>query len=631
MSCLIPAMPDVYSMVDPARKTASEGGMRDNGRYFVPPLGFEQYRQQHQSQSDACGLLQNEASWLKQTLRGALQSAGGERSLPESNFRRFLPPFSIDHGQHQPDGRSHHHGPGELDSRKSVADLIGEGRMRRYGSQRSADHCLSDGLFMEPLESLHRRAERPPSVSVMFGDASRSTSREHNDANFEIGKFGRIKVLNDPELNQSKEIRIKIDREAGQLFATPRQQHSLNQLLGYLGDRIRRHFGAACDNGIRLDDQQGLSDGDGRSGSGRKFSRNDRFHSETEDQIHRMNRFDGAGHGRLSRREVDDYFSRRTVPQQRDESKSVMAAKEAMSALFNPDRRSPYDTLRPGLSGGLEVGRYGLTADHLNGWLSKNIGLPPDWQKIQTLANEGKVSPRFADQFQNPNFAGEFLGFVDNLRTGQQPISRLDMRRFLPKELQEAVMTDIVSDFARQCRGDMGAIALSYRLGRSPEQLSAADINDPRNQSYARSAQRLYGLAQSRQMSTPDSPLEYSCDRSELGQRLAAEAVRTARQMDSIGWCARGVKRTLRRFGVDGIEGHAADTKEFFDRDRRFQRVDINHLQPGDIVVRGRSRGHRYGHVLVYLGNGMEASDHVQRLSKAAKYGGSWAYRMVST
>ncbi len=643
--------------------------MRDIGRYFMSQLGGEQHQQQYRSRDDAYGPLQHEAGVFSNILRSRLHSQGADRTLSDASSGKLLPPFTIDHGRYEHHGhydrQGHHYGHADLDSRKSIADLIGEGKFRRYGRQHAGDHRQSDALLMEPLESFQRRAERPPSVNVMFGDANRAAGDDRSNANFEIGKYGRVTVLRDPELNHLREIRIHLDREAGQLCPTPRQQYSLNQLLTYLGERLRRQFGAACDGGIRLDDQQGLSGGDGRRVQNRNFARQERFHPETEEQIHRMNRFDGAGHGRLSHREVDDYFSRRTVPKQQGESRSVMAAKEAMSALFNPDRRAPYDTVRQGLSGGLEIGRYGLTAEHLQGWLAKHIGSPPEWQRLQGVAQDGRLPRAYAEQFQNPYFMGEFLGFVENLKTGHRPVSALDMRRLMPRELQESVMTDLVGDYARKCRGNMGAIALSYRLGRNSDQLSAADLNDPHNQNYARTALRLYGLAQSRQMSQGDSEIEYICNRAELGNRLSdgrysdrrrsnresesisengyttersqlghrlvAQAVKTAHQMNSIGWCARGVKRTLRHFGVDGIEGHAADTKEFFDRDRRFKRVDLNDLQPGDIVVRGRSRGHRYGHVLVYLGNGMEASDHVQRLSKASKYGGSWAYRMVST
>ena len=58
----------------------------------------------------------------------------------------------------------------------------------------------------------------------------------------------------------------------------------------------------------------------------------------------------------------------------------------------------------------------------------------------------------------------------------------------------------------------------------------------------------------------------------------------------------------------------------------KFQEVNISrdqhdNLPRGAVVVWGRSGAKPYGHVTVALGNGMEASDHVQRMIMGGRYG----------
>jgi hypothetical protein len=122
-------------------------------------------------------------------------------------------------------------------------------------------------------------------------------------------------------------------------------------------------------------------------------------------------------------------------------------------------------------------------------------------------------------------------------------------------------------------------------------------------------------------LQTPASP---------LGKALVTEAQRNAERLNKVGYCAKGVSQKLSKFGVN-ITGHAAHTKPRFDRDSRFEKVSMSHLEPGDIVVRGRSPGHPYGHTFVYLGNGKEASDHKQGLPDGSQYGTSYAYRLRAT
>jgi len=111
----------------------------------------------------------------------------------------------------------------------------------------------------------------------------------------------------------------------------------------------------------------------------------------------------------------------------------------------------------------------------------------------------------------------------------------------------------------------------------------------------------------------------------EFGNRLAQAAERSARSRNTVGSCAAGVSDALNSLGVPG-RGHAFQKAEQLAANPRFREVnvsasDLSRLPPGAVVVWGRSEAKPYGHVTVSLGNGMEASDHVQRMITGGRYG----------
>jgi hypothetical protein len=120
--------------------------------------------------------------------------------------------------------------------------------------------------------------------------------------------------------------------------------------------------------------------------------------------------------------------------------------------------------------------------------------------------------------------------------------------------------------------------------------------------------------------------------RSSKAAKIAASAKCVANKMDSNGYCYRGVKRALKPFGVH-LEGQSAYmAKDMLKEDPRFKVVAVNefdNLLPGDILVHGKSKAHRNGHIAVYLGNGKEASDHVQKLVTSRRYGTSVVFRIT--
>lgn len=114
-----------------------------------------------------------------------------------------------------------------------------------------------------------------------------------------------------------------------------------------------------------------------------------------------------------------------------------------------------------------------------------------------------------------------------------------------------------------------------------------------------------------------------------VANRIARSALSEAKARDTVGWCYTGVADALDKVGVHLHGRHAYMAADQLLADRRFQVASINDLRPGDILVHGRTDRHESGHIAVYLGNGMEASDHVQTLIRGQGYGGTTVFRYV--
>jgi hypothetical protein len=105
------------------------------------------------------------------------------------------------------------------------------------------------------------------------------------------------------------------------------------------------------------------------------------------------------------------------------------------------------------------------------------------------------------------------------------------------------------------------------------------------------------------------------------GRSLAAAAQNEANAEHSTGFCFRGVGRALAKIGVhtSGASAYmAADelAKNPKMKEIKVDRADLPKLPAGAVVVWAQGPGHADGHISVALGNGKEASDHIQSQTK---------------
>ena len=109
----------------------------------------------------------------------------------------------------------------------------------------------------------------------------------------------------------------------------------------------------------------------------------------------------------------------------------------------------------------------------------------------------------------------------------------------------------------------------------------------------------------------------------DLGNSLANIANKNAKEMNTIGYCARGTNKALELAGLakgetrvaaacqaDGVLSHHPNFAKV-----TVSKDELKNLPAGCVIAWQASSGHPYGHIAVTLGSGKEASDHVQNLS----------------
>jgi hypothetical protein len=116
------------------------------------------------------------------------------------------------------------------------------------------------------------------------------------------------------------------------------------------------------------------------------------------------------------------------------------------------------------------------------------------------------------------------------------------------------------------------------------------------------------------------------------GVALATAARDVAQSMNSTGWCYRGVSTAVARAtGVQLTGGSAYMAADQLASNSKFKEIRVSpdqlaKLPPGAIIVWGQTSASPHGHISVSLGNGQEASDHIQ--SQMTSLRGSQNYRV---
>lgn len=211
-------------------------------------------------------------------------------------------------------------------------------------------------------------------------------------------------------------------------------------------------------------------------------------------------------------------------------------------------------------------------------------------------------------------------------RNGDGKLSAAEQRRAVA--LVKGAADDAIRESFKQARMRSGFVSVSRARGLvalANRRALAADHN--RNGVSGNERARLNGpIARALTQGAGAAGGSSSSGGATFGsraQRLAAAARRVASNMNTVGWCARGVNRALRAAGLPMAPSPSAYMyARRLAADPRFREIknvsdaDLRRLPPGAVVVFAPNGGRtRHGHIMVTLGRGLEASDHIQRLS----------------
>ncbi len=512
------------------------------------------------------------------------------------------------------------------DSASPIEKLIGEKKFIDARPQTTDQTQVTD------RRTVSDSTTKTPEVHVQYSNLTQPAAAQKPD--FIVKANGDIVAMRDFE-KAGGNVVIQVERAEGQLDPSqnPAQKEATERLVAYVNSRIKQDYPEAEKNGVALKDDQGLVAPEVENALGMRNATNigDNYSPDTQKAVENLRRFNGSGQGSMSRDTADGYFPQRDVPMQPGETNTAAAFKDTVAALFNANKERPYETVRK-QNNEYRVGRYGMSGRQISNWLAGlDLGDPPDPAKIEELIKAGKLPKGF-----NVAQLNKLQAMAKGMGEGKEP-SAEDMK-LLPKEMQETMATDMTGKLLKDAGGDNSIAALAWMQNKEVGQLTQADLSSPEGVQIRDAAQKAFSLATGRQMSEKGDTIHYkdNGEGSPLGMQIANSAERVANNMGSVGWCFRGVKAALRPHGINLEGGLAKQAASQLANHPRVQEVAKNDIQPGDILVHqpaghGRTKGQQYaGHIAVYLGNGKEASDHVQPLIKGQGYGGTRAFRVMS-
>lgn len=510
------------------------------------------------------------------------------------------------------------------DTAKPLGQLINEGVFLDARPQGG------ENLQVSERRSVTDQASKPPEVVVQYSPVGQNQEQQQKP-DFTVKADGTVVAHRDFEKHGGNVV-IQVERAEGQLEPTAAQKAEAEKLLAYVNGRIRQDYLEAEKNGVTITDANNLISPEAESAlkMNNASKVGEQYGDQTQQAVENLRRFNGTGRGSMSRDAADSYFPQRDVPMQPGETNTAAAFKDTVAALFNANKERPYETVRK-QNNEYRVGRYGFSGRQINNWLAGlDLGDPPDPAKIEELIKQGKLPKGFnVEQFN------KLKAMAKNMGEGKEPSG--DDMKLLPKELQETMATSMTDKMLQQAGGDPSVAALAWMQNKEVGELTQADLQSQEASQVRDAAQKAFSLATARQMSQRGDTINYTDngEGSPLGMQIAQNAERVANNTGTTGWCYRGVKQALRPFGINLEGGYAKNAAAQLENNPRVQRVSTNDLRPGDILVHqpaghGRTKGQQYaGHIAVYLGNGREASDHVQGLIRGQGYGGTTAYRIM--
>lgn len=497
--------------------------------------------------------------------------------------------------------------PVSPDGARFAADVSSSAKPLERGSldlDKSLRDVVADNLILNRIPTdgrgLDTRAESflgcsGAGIKVQFQNHDVGSAEEPPD--FIVRKDGTVELLSQSVLEGKATIVVQVEREFGRLKPADAQEAALDELTRYLSGRLRAEHPELAKQ-VRLDDPQRLISDDTRKDFAPPLPELEYLPEPTRRQIEDLSRFRGGGGGSMPRRDADEYFPRRDVPREANESERLAAMKDVVAGFAGRDDKNPYEQVQK-RERGMAIGRYGFTYNMFADWLGSL-----DLEAMEELERKGKLPKGTCSRLRKmkdsvyankKDPAAKLDPFLDKLRDARSPseFTAGELKQNFPKEVQELAASATIGKLALQTLNtdgsiDTGKIALAMHLGRLPDQ---SDLVRPEYRAMMETARQSYQIAERRQMS-PDSsgPIDWT----DVNGRTLASA-RNA--VGHVMWrdfasvveggrlgCAASVSEVLEQTGIRGIKSALVTDFASQAMRRGYERLPLSQGRPGDIV-----------------------------------------------
>lgn len=333
------------------------------------------------------------------------------------------------------------------------------------------------------------KPDAPPQITVTLEDKGKPADKEPH---YYIKKDGTVEMHGDPLALNSKDVRITLERDQGEINPTAAQKQAADQLVNFVNDKIKENDPQAA-NKVVLNDVGDVISQKAQDAAGLKVPPQlDNLTDETRHSVEETKRLHRSGGVDMPYANTDHMgsFHSRSVHRQHGETDQTAAMKESAAGLFKPDKDHPYETVRRHPDGGHRVGRYGMSGHQLASWLE---GLTPD--EIEKLIKEGKLPKEFSD----PKFLEQMKEFAAKMERGEEPTPE-EMKKFLKPVTQETIAGKLLDDLNKASGNNPGMAAAGFLSGRTGADMTPEFMNSLQAKELADAGKTLFDIATHRQM-----------------------------------------------------------------------------------------------------------------------------------
>lgn len=496
-------------------------------------------------------------------------------------------------------------------------------------TQKSLKDIVADNVIVNKIsgDSSAGRIERlPETLPTQDGAGIKVLFQSHDSGDAQqkpdliVRRDGTVEVHSQLALEGKKDLLVQVEREVGQLKPTEAQQTAVDELTRYLTGRLKAEHPELANN-IKLDDPQRLVSPESRQDLPPALPELDRLPDNARRQIEDMNRFRGGGGGSMPRQDADDYFPRRDVPREPNESEKLAAMKDVVAGFASRGDKHPYEHVQK-RENGLAVGRYGFNYNMFADWLCS-----VDLDAMEEMERQGKLPKgtcaklrkmKGSIEANKKDPSAKLDPFLEKLKSGNPgELTAAEIKAHFPKEAQELAASAMVGKFALQSLNgdgsiDTGKVALSMQLGRVPDQ---AEMARPEYRQFMDAARQAYQIAERRQMAPgTDGPIDWT----DVNGRTLATAQNS---VGKVMWgdfasdvkggrlgCAASVSEVLEQTGIRGIKSALVTDFARQAVRRGYERLPLSQGRPGDIVYGvepGGGNGGGDAHIGVVGANGL--------------------------